>query len=387
MNDDEDILSGPPPGRAELEAIVARVASRRRTWVWSAAAAAVVTVGAATGIGWAVADQSRSTRTVVAGALSGATPTSAAGSAVPGTGEGSAVVSGGGTATPVAGGGSGMPVAGGGTGMPAIASLKRLFVRTAGGVSARAFLQQLPVLAPEAASTACAVPIQPSLQAEVSAPGMVGVFSLPGGTGSAGAPGVEAAGGAVLGVAEQDPVYVAVVHTSSAVTAVDAVFGSGATDSMAPVDGWAVLVASAPVGTGAASPIGSVTVLGSGGKTLGTEKISAGYTYEAYPRTGCCPAIGRPTSGVTPSAGPVIASPAGTSICPEYAGIEPPTTTTEPANPPVTAVPGGEGTAPKATTVPTAGPTAVPSATVPRSPVMVPTTLTYRGPSGSPPTP
>lgn len=206
-------------GPDELRAIVAKSRRLRRRWT-SLAALAVLAAGG--GIGYGAA--------AVAGTASGSAlvSTSAGPAAAPSDGA-SRIIS----------------------GLPATVvspKLTRLFTRQVGQIDIRAFSVSQGG-EPFGSAAGCGM-TGPALQAEVSTPSMVGIAvgssfdypsSLSGSSSSTKA--VLSKSASVLGEREGSPVSLVVVQTSPAVAKLKMYFSSGASDEMAPVDGWAVLAA------------------------------------------------------------------------------------------------------------------------------------------------
>jgi hypothetical protein len=251
-----DQPSGPPAGRDELAAIVAR-SSRRRTRMAAAGMAGTLLVGAVGG--WAIASQSKSDNRVMASATS---PTTI------GPEAGAAYASGGGVSGVISSGGPGM---------------KRTFVRTtADGVTVRGF-EMTPPDVPAAAKPCLVFPV---FQSELSTTGMASgspfpVFDTSGPlSGSVG----------LIGQAEQSPVWVATTHSGTGITLVRAHFSDGSTDEMAPVNGWAVLAhgaATAAAKTGPATA--TVEGLDGQGKVVATQQLDEGGKQNFKPPAGCVP--------------------------------------------------------------------------------------------------
>jgi len=152
-------------------------------------------------------------------------------------------------------------------------TLTKLFVRSVGDVTMRAFEETAPQVVPEpsvqggsapSASTSTSNPgttssagtsVTPiyypvceathAISVEVSNPGSIGEITVPQPPQSAvsdlGQP-FEVIDSSVVGVAEGSPIEVITVRVNSNVNSVKATFSDGATDQMNVVDGWAVLV-------------------------------------------------------------------------------------------------------------------------------------------------
>jgi hypothetical protein len=267
----EDLLSGPEPGPNELRAIVSR-ASRRR---WrTVAVAAVVALGAGGGIGYGVSNNSGGAQTVVAGS-------SNSGTSVPGYGGFSPMIGSsvnGSTSSPIA--------------MPAFAQkLTRLFVRDAGGVSIRGYLTEFNGSVP---SSACFP--YPRFQAEVSTKYTVGqagggLFDV-----NSTAP-IKGAEADLIGMQEQDPVYVVIIDASAGVANLKMTFTGGGSDEMAPAQSWAALAAELPASalppaSKIPGPVGTLQALGANGQVLQTMSVNLGPNPTPQPAQSCfCPPI------------------------------------------------------------------------------------------------
>ncbi|HET7523931.1 MAG TPA: hypothetical protein VFJ79_07300, partial [Acidimicrobiales bacterium] len=190
---------------------------------------------------------------------------------------------------------------------PAPSKFSRLFTRQANGVDIRAFVVSSPGIQPLSPATGVAAPAcitMSRLQAELSTPGMV---AMAGGGGfvtqQPGAAIVDVAP-AIVGEAEGDPVAVVVVMTGPAVAKVRMSFSGGATDEMAPREGWAVLAAPAswfqPGKAATTTQLGTLTVSDSGGRTVGA-------------RTLTWPPAPTPAPGVVPGSGGSAGSGSGTA--------------------------------------------------------------------------
>jgi hypothetical protein len=153
--------------------------------------------------------------------------------------------------------------------------ISKLFVRTAGDVTVRAFHQTTPTVVPQpyasngsaapSSPTSSAVPGAPasatgpsagiapiydscessqSLVVEVSNPGAVGSVAVPLPSIAISGPGqpFEVIDSSAVGVAEASPIEVLTVHVTADVSSVRVSFGDGTSDQMTVVSGWAVLV-------------------------------------------------------------------------------------------------------------------------------------------------
>ena len=251
MDHEGDILDGPSGGPEELRAIVYRVGRHQRRYLAVAAAAAAgAALVAGAGIGYAISNHGAHPDKVVAVA-GPATSTPRSGSA------------------PNAG-----PSIGGGASVNGTLTL--VFTRTAGTIQIRGYQPPTP------AAGAGGCPIVPlRFQAEVSTARVAGVataVTMDARSSSTTTPAIASMSAQRLGQSEGAPVDVVIVHTSVAVTDVSAQFtdGAAATDQMAPVEGWSVLVATPPLTSGGSAPAGSgqpvtvasVTARGPGGQVL-----------------------------------------------------------------------------------------------------------------------
>ncbi len=279
----EDILDGPGGGVDELRSIVARAGRRRRrSVVGIAAATAAAALLAGGGIGYAVSDHGSGSQAVVSGGQPQTgnradQPTTHQ----PGTGTATApeVGTGQGGGSPV-GGSDGSAI-----GIPS-ARLTRIFTRTVGDVTVRGYQRADAPLA-----TACAYQFS-GLEAEVSTPDIAGVASslavLPAAASSTASPkGIESATAERLGEQEGAPVDVVIVHSTGAVAQVEARFtnGTAATDHMAPIQGWSVLVAPAQSRSNSSAQSGAitqptaiatVTATDSAGRVVGRQPVGLG---------------------------------------------------------------------------------------------------------------
>lgn len=182
--------------------------------------------------------------------------------------------------TPVEGAGAaaGFCAAGGCPGVPTTAPLTRLFDRTTGDVTIRAFSERLPVLRPlptsEAGGSTSSPAVAPAgcsatseLVVEVSNPGAVGVLDVPSLPRSADRP-FTMIESAVVGTAESSPVEVLTTEVGPSVARVEATFADGATDATAVEGGWAILV------DGGAAPLpADLSALDARGAVVGTASV------------------------------------------------------------------------------------------------------------------
>lgn len=326
---------GGGPGDAgpdELRSIVARAGRRMR--VRAAALAGIVALAAGGGVGYAVSTTGGSGRQIVATAPSSGSAAHASSQAA------------GGAST------AGEPS----YALPEAAKFTRLFTRQVNGVDIRGYLAASPIMIPlnEAGaadgSGACGT-FGPRLQAEVSTPGMVAIAGSSFAVQQPG-PNILTLQPTIVGVAEGDPVSVVVVQTSSAVTKVHMDFTGGATDEMAPVQGWAALAAPAgwyQSGKVTPQPVGTLSALDKSGKTLssapvvwptamiglygsGSGSVSSSGSGSATPASGTPPTTYKSTPPTTYKAAvacPAPPPPVSTAPCPAPSSTVPPN-----ANPP-----------------------------------------------------
>ncbi|MGI8751347.1 MAG: hypothetical protein ACR2MN_03375 [Acidimicrobiales bacterium] len=303
-NDDRPFgdLSGsggePPPGPDELRAIVARSGRHHRRAAAMGMAATLI-VGAAAG--YLISGRSTGASTTVAVTGSPATT--------------SGVVRG--------------PVTGGAASIGPFGSsgYTRLFTRTAGAVTIRGFLTNSARPAVVRAAGCQLGP--PPFRAELSTAKMVGDAQ---GFGTADRTNpISAVTTAVEGIPEGDPTATVVAATGAGVAKVRVEFTGGATDEMAPAQGWVALAAgvSGPPTSGTA-PVGTLTALNASGRVLSTESAtmeSGGVQFTGTCRLPC------PALTTTP---PGASSPAPSSTTASTAGVGaagPPTTATASAAP------------------------------------------------------
>jgi hypothetical protein len=102
---------------------------------------------------------------------------------------------------------------------------------------------------------------------------------------------------------------VVVAHVGSAVSGVDASFGDGATDSMAPSGGWVVLADEVPATTQLGSGGEPVTLVAtaSDGTTLETTSVASEPAY-AVPSSCVYPNVTAPDAGPGAAAGGTASS-------------------------------------------------------------------------------
>ncbi len=310
---------GPPAGRQELQAIVAR-SSRRRARITATGMAATLVIGGV--VGWVVRP----------GRSAGGTPVATAGADTSTTvATPSALGAGGGVVT----GGAG--VAGGPVASPPFTFTKK-FVRTTGdGVTIRAYQQG--TTAP-AGVNACA--FAPGLMAEVSTADVAGAVGGGFSAATTAAPFVSVSANAI-GVIEAAPVGVVTVRTDASVAQVRVTFADGKTDQMPPVDGWSVLahlLPAAPAGQ-ATLPTGTVQALDASGRVMASTALTSPLPKQVVPPVPAPavppPAVGRPVKTVPGKIGQAFkACPAPLIIPPP--GIPAPKKTTIPAGTASTAV-------------------------------------------------
>lgn len=271
----------PAGGPEDLRAIVAKAGRRMR--IRAGALAGAVAIVAGSGVGYAVSTTGGSTPQVVAtsqragGRASSQAPGGAASAAGP-----SASIA-----------------------FPGAAKFSRLFTRQANGVDIRAFLVAFPMMTPLGAGSAAAPSCTATrFQAELSTPAMVAIAGGGGFVGQQAGAAVINADPEIVGEAEGDPVAVVVVQTDPTVSKVRMSFNGGATDEMTPREGWSVLAAPAswfqPGKAATTTKLGTLTALGSGGRTVGS-------------RTLTWPPTPTPAPGVVPGSGGSTGSGSGTA--------------------------------------------------------------------------
>lgn len=291
---------GPPPGADELRAIVSKV---RRRWPGLIVGPLVAALGAGLGIGFAVSNHSSSH----AQNVSTETPSaSGSNSEAPQTGAAST----------------------GGSNSSAIVSpfggtqrLNPLFNRTVGDIEIRGYSILTPKSEMPAALPQCSVAFGPRFQVEVSTLKAVG-------TTTAGSfyygPRAPASGAifdieySVFGVAEGEPVLVVTAQVGKNVASVrETGFNSGATDDMAPIQGF-VALAGPTTAPSTSVPqktvkLGTITALDASGKILATRTVTnTTFGWYGGPLTGsvsgnasgtafACPAQVRPCPAIAPA--------------------------------------------------------------------------------------
>ena len=314
---------GPPAGREELVAIVAR-SGRRRARTMAAGMAATLVIGGA--VGWAVRPGRTTAGTPIA-AGQPATSTTVAAS--------SGLILGGSVATAVAG-----PITSHGF------TFTKKFVRTTGdAVTIRAYQEGT---ANPAVRSVCG--FVPGLTAEVSTADVAG--STGGGFSAAAPAPFQSVSANAIGLMEGAPVGVVTVRTDAAVAQVRVTFADGKTDQMAPVDGWSVLAQKtsvAPAGQ-ATFPTGTVQALDASGKVIGTSALTEPMPPKMLPV--------RPPFPVPAATGP---APSSTPVTP-------------PVKPVPTAIPGKGSTSSGAHCVASVAPVMIPPPGVKGVPVPPPTT-------------
>jgi hypothetical protein len=234
------------PGPNDLRAIVAR-AGRRRLRMASVGMAVALAAGG--GIGYAVSNHSTPAAQTATASGTGSPSSPAAGT--PNGGSYSSSSSGGSAAIA-------QPI-----GSPL--HFTKVFTRTAGGVTIRAYLWNFP-RGGVAMPAGCGFG-SPQLQAELSTAKMVGTVSGFG-------PGLVQS--QVVGGAEGDPTGVVTMATTSKVTEVSMSFAGGGTDRMAPVNGWVVLAAPVSTGLDYGKPLGTLTERGSNGAVVKSQAVTLG---------------------------------------------------------------------------------------------------------------
>jgi hypothetical protein len=297
--------SEPTPGPDELRAIVTRAGRKR----WGTAAiAATLALGLGLGVGFATSGQSSpATQTATGAATSAGAPNPATGSSNSGTGGGVAPSNSGSTSSAT----------------PRISvgpHLNRLFTRTAGAVTIRAFLLNSPGISGLPAR--CGV-LGARLQVEVSSAQMVGVV----GGGPMGVARTQPASviwSEVVGTAEGAPTAVVTAATGSSVSEVSMSFSGGATDQMAPVGGWVALAAPVPSALTSGQTLGTLTERRANGSVVASQTVQLGVQPGAAPAAPCAPIFpclepqagsasggGTSTNGTTAPAGACAPGPCG----------------------------------------------------------------------------
>jgi hypothetical protein len=255
--------SEPPPGPDELRAIVARTGRKR----WgTAAVAATLALGLGLGVGFATSGSSSpATQTATGNEAS-----SGAGGSNPATG----------SAFSSSGGMSSAPA-------PVLAAphLNKLFNRTAGGVTIRAFLFNFPEISGLPASCGA---LGAHLQVEVSSASMVGVV----GGGPIGVDRTQPASAVwseVVGTAEGDPTSVVTAATGPSITEVSMLFSNQTTDQMAPVGGWVALAAPFSRAPTYGQNLGTLTEYRADGKVVASQTVQLGVQPGAIKTAPCAP--------------------------------------------------------------------------------------------------
>ena len=283
----------PEPGPDDLRAIVAR-AGRRRLRVPSVGMAVALAAGG--GIGYAVSNHSTPAAQTATASGTGSPSSPAAGTAAGGAYSSS--VGGAAIAQPV-----GSPV-----------RFTRLFTRTAGGVTIRAFLWNFP--RPSFPMPAGCGVGSPRLEAELSTAQMVGTVA------GFSPSDVQTQ---LVGVAEGDPTGVVTMATTSKVTEVSMSFAGGKTDKMAPINGWVVLAAPVSGRVDYGKPFGTLTERDSNGAVVKSQALTLGVqtgTAASVPCGVFCPKIYSRTSPASspPATGaigaPTLACAAPAPPCP-----------------------------------------------------------------------
>jgi hypothetical protein len=181
--------------------------------------------------------------------------------------------------------------------------MSKLFVRTSGDITVRAFQEttrnfvpepyassgsarpgsssassaNLSVPASTTGSSAKVVPIYTACESgqvlvvEVSNPWAVGIVTVPLPSISISQPGqpFEVIDSSAVGIAEASPIEVLTVHVASGVSSLRASFPDGTSDQMAVVSGWAVLV-----DDGNAPLPATITAIDSSGNTIATATVN-----------------------------------------------------------------------------------------------------------------
>ncbi len=317
----------PPPGPDELRAIVARSGRHHRRAAAMGMAATLIVGGAA---GYLVSGRSTGASTTVA--MTGSPATT------------SGVVRG--------------PVTGGAASIGPFGSsgYTSLFTRTVGAVTIRGFLTNSA--RPTVIRAAGCQLGPPPFRAELSTSRMVGDAQ---GFAADRTKPISAVTTALIGIAEGDPTATVLAAAGPGVAKVRVEFTGGATDEMAPAQGWVALAAgvSGPPTSGSA-PVGTLTALNASGRVLSTESAtmeSGGVQFTGTCRLPC------PALTTTP---PGVSSTAPSSTTASTAGVGAPGPIIACAEPPAT-VPASGGPVPMPMTTPPFGvpSPAVPAPTVP----------------------
>jgi hypothetical protein len=274
--------SDPTPGPDELRAIVSRAGRKR----WgTAAVAATLALGLGLGVGFATSGSSSPATQTATG---GAAPTEANGAAgAPNPATGSAFPSYGGTSATA-------PTS-------AAPHLNKLFTRTTGGVTIRAFLLNFPKISGLPAS--CGVQ-GAHLQVEVSSASMVGIV----GGGPTAVDRAQSASGIwseVVGTAEGTPTVIVTAATGPGVTEVSMSFPGRATDQMAPVGGWVALAAPVSSAPSYGQTLGTLSERRANGTLVASQTVQLGVLPGAVKAAPCGP--------VFPCIGPQTQTPSASS--------------------------------------------------------------------------
>ncbi|MGH9122929.1 MAG: hypothetical protein ACRDYC_13465 [Acidimicrobiales bacterium] len=167
-------------------------------------------------------------------------------------------------------------------------TLTHLFTNTAGAFTVRGFSSKTTFYPPASGTTSsCPTPLPTtSFQAEVSSPQMVGTVYLgafP--TSSTSTSAIVAALSEAIGIPEGGPAMVVDTNTSSAVATVRMTFTWGTVVSMAPVSGYAALVAAIPStdisgNSFSGTTVGTLDALNAAGTVLQSVSLNLG----SYPQ-------------------------------------------------------------------------------------------------------
>ena len=309
----EDLLNSTgdelPPGPDELRAIVAK--AKRRWWGLIVGPLAVALAGGL-GIGYAVSNHGASHAQNVATESPAASGNAATSAGVSSSSQSS---------SPAYVGSS-----------EGTAKFTPLFTRTVGDIDIRGFEIPGPKLPVPAAPPQCTITIGPRFEAEVSTPKMVGVassgfFYLGGASPSTSA--LSDVQASVLGVAEGEPVVVITAQVGRNVASVrETGFSGGASDEMAPVQGW-VALAGPTAAPSAAAPqkavkLGTITALDASGKVLATQTVTnTSFGFYGGPLTGsasasegvACPAQPPPCSMLKQAYASNATAPLPATVC------------------------------------------------------------------------
>lgn len=240
--------SAPPPGPDELRAIVTRAGRKR--WA-TAAVAATLALGLGLGVGFAASGHSSPATQTATGAAAAKQPSGGAGTPNPATG--SAFSSSGGTSS-------------------ARLHLNKLFTRTTGDVTIRAFLLNFPQISGLPAS--CGMQ-GAHLQVEVSSADMVGVVGA-GPTAVDRTQPASAIWSEVVGTAEGAPTAVVIAATGPGVAQVSMSLAGKTVDQMAPVQGWVALAAPVSSTLTSGQTLGTLTEDRANGTVLASQAVHLG---------------------------------------------------------------------------------------------------------------